>query len=803
MKNFLKNLTLFRAKAVRLDKLFPVSAIRRACPRNLEKLVCLSLGKASSVSSRVRSAYNFIDFILKMNKNHGSSYTVKWLKASHVALQKYVGGDKINSLRVIEPNVPLPRLINGCPAIINRQDRRLIREGHAGLTRYWLSLFGIYRILRIKGVSKLGTIYGPFTGSAEKLVDLLAHSRKSGLIYFKRLEKFPKVFKLAPMAFIFSHKASPSNKVAFTGILSDYALLTKKYDLFFEASDVFGSDDHIWENLNNYLNVIKKTNQLARWRSLVSGVESLIGQIQELGYKLPIKRSGFGSRLSQFAIKEEAAGKVRVFALVDSWTQSVLKPLHEALFQILRSMPNDGTFNQDASVQRSIDKAAKYGCAFSFDLSAATDRLPAHLTAQILESIFAIEGLGEAWYKLLVDRHFHFGESVVKKYPHFWEDQDNAYRYSVGQPMGGLSSWAGLAITHHWILQYCSNQLGNLTVWEDRYEVLGDDIVIFDRRLASKYLEVMKDLGVDINISKSISSLLPVFEFAKRTVVKGVNVSTISFKQLLSQSGIQTRVADSYKWMTSGLINSLPVLGLTLSKFGNSTSFRKLREVGLPALSLLGLLHSKGAIEHRIVVESLVNPRYEDFDFEKAKFLLPLRATLHMILEICTGKAYHTYPFSGEPLRNEVFKDNAAEMTAVVLQLALHKAKLLLKDKTSLLQKGSRSMVHIVGPVDKIFLAGLEGWWEDNITNWEDIDVDDLVDEVEDILYSHAKVPKMSFEDALSLLDKVEGVIFKFTFNTDKSRRLFETDTSPVVDLLRKTIAGSKTRYWDARASDD
>jgi hypothetical protein len=32
--------------------------------------------------------------------------------------------------------------------------------------------------------------------------------------------------------------------------------------------------------------------------------------------------------LGQLALKEEAAGKIRVFAMVDIWTQSVLKPLH-------------------------------------------------------------------------------------------------------------------------------------------------------------------------------------------------------------------------------------------------------------------------------------------------------------------------------------------------------------------------------------------------------------------------------------------------------------------------------------------
>jgi hypothetical protein len=53
--------------------------------------------------------------------------------------------------------------------------------------------------------------------------------------------------------------------------------------------------------------------------------------------------------IGQLAIKKEAAGKIRVFAMVDVWTQSILKPLHLALFSFLKSLPNDGTFDQTAS----------------------------------------------------------------------------------------------------------------------------------------------------------------------------------------------------------------------------------------------------------------------------------------------------------------------------------------------------------------------------------------------------------------------------------------------------------------------
>jgi hypothetical protein len=60
---------------------------------------------------------------------------------------------------------------------------------------------------------------------------------------------------------------------------------------------------------------------------------------------------------------------------------------------------------------------------------------------------------------------------------------------------------------------------------------LGDDIVIFDRRVGEAYLDIMADLGVGINLVKSVVSR-DSFEFAKRFYARGVNLSPISFKEL-------------------------------------------------------------------------------------------------------------------------------------------------------------------------------------------------------------------------------------------------------------------------------
>jgi len=89
----------------------------------------------------------------------------------------------------------------------------------------------------------------------------------------------------------------------------------------------------------------------------------------------------------QLSIKEEAAGKLRVFAMVDVWTQSALKPLHDYLFSILSQFPNDGTFDQRASVNRCHVKAKVSGASYGYDLSAATDRLPVVIQEAVLSSL--------------------------------------------------------------------------------------------------------------------------------------------------------------------------------------------------------------------------------------------------------------------------------------------------------------------------------------------------------------------------------------------------------------------------------
>jgi hypothetical protein len=90
-----------------------------------------------------------------------------------------------------------------------------------------------------------------------------------------------------------------------------------------------------------------------------------------------------------------------------------------------------------------------------------------------------------------------------------------------------------LALTHHVIVQIAARRAG-FGSWFGDYALLGDDIVIANEQVAKSYLTIMQDLGVSINLSKSVVSTTGSMEFAKRLIVKGTDLSPIGPKSIAS-----------------------------------------------------------------------------------------------------------------------------------------------------------------------------------------------------------------------------------------------------------------------------
>lgn len=195
------------------------------------------------------------------------------------------------------------------------------------------------------------------------------------------------------------------------------------------------SQSPVYAHFLNYLKAVNSRKFLEKFNEALDLGDRFLKKFSVPSGSLLRSKDSWEGSLGQLAFKEEAAGKLRGFALVDVWTQSILAPLHRELFKLLRIIPNDGTFDQNASVRRGMDKAVLSSCAYSFDLSAATDRLPIDLQVSLINMLFG-GNLGTHWKGLLVDRKYTIPEKSRKKY----SIKEEFVTYTVGQPMGALSS---------------------------------------------------------------------------------------------------------------------------------------------------------------------------------------------------------------------------------------------------------------------------------------------------------------------------------------------------------------------------
>jgi len=239
-------------------------------------------------------------------------------------------------------------------------------------------------------------------------------------------------------------------------------------------------------------------------------------------------------RLRNLSVLRDKEGKNRTIAIFDYWSQTALKTLHDSLFESFRKIKTDLTFTQDAtSVYNPRDPNVEY---YSFDLSAATDRFPVLLQEMVLAKLIGPEK-ASSWKKIMSMPFITpTGESIT---------------YVVGQPMGGYSSWAVFTLCHHLVVQYASTLCGNKGFFTG-YRLLGDDIVISDKLVASKYQEIMTTLGVEISESKSHISK-ECYEMAKRWFIHGIEITPFPLNAFLeNQSNPHGLALDLYRAMSRG-----------------------------------------------------------------------------------------------------------------------------------------------------------------------------------------------------------------------------------------------------------
>jgi hypothetical protein len=531
--------------------------------------------------SLVKVLITYLAWAHRLYKGGGMRFVVIYLKSSHTLLQQSLGGQRLPDTGPFGARVSRTRS-GGLPRVIPVLHRRRISNGDIPTIRLWLSLFSLYRILEIPGKAKLSTITAPSTASPKVIENFktfigsfwesiyrrewfkdldIANWSQWGYAGFvsECLETEPHLIsKSAPILSDVSFRA----KIASTSPLS--ILLSARTWLHGYWDSELGLAFRTWifQTGNKWL-----LDSVYIWASGAPDPRMHVSKTRD-GHLISVEKASPETKkgpkglnlawrriLGKLGTKLEAAGKVRVFAMVDPFTQWIFAPLHKAIFKLLKLVKQDGTHNQVKPLVRLLARqrdlrqenrlpgsrlkgavasgprhSDRKTSLYSYDLSAATDRLPVSIQVALLVPVLG-PILAQAWATLLVGREYYFshGEEFGGFAP---------LKYAVGQPMGALSSWAMLALTHHCIVQWAwfrvCKQDSRIWSWYKDYAILGDDVVIMGGRVAGEYLSIMTGLGVEIGAHKSLVSRNgTALEFAKRTFFLGKDVSAVPLPELL------------------------------------------------------------------------------------------------------------------------------------------------------------------------------------------------------------------------------------------------------------------------------
>jgi len=123
-------------------------------------------------------------------------------------VQAFVSGNP-----VLVTELPIT-IKGGLPGIIPGSIRSLVRDGDLSSTRAVLSVFAVYRIIKIPGKLKLSTITDPFKGQSMTLPKFEVR------LAFRQLLPYFKV-TLKPIKLLHLGAAGPNHSVSMLGIWKD------------------------------------------------------------------------------------------------------------------------------------------------------------------------------------------------------------------------------------------------------------------------------------------------------------------------------------------------------------------------------------------------------------------------------------------------------------------------------------------------------------------------------------------------------------------------------------------------------
>jgi hypothetical protein len=300
--------------------------------------------------------------------------------------------------------------------------------------------------------------------------------------------------------------------------------------------------------------------------------------------------------------------KARFFASPHLWLQHALTPLGNLIYDKVNSLPWDCTFDQlkaDHAIQTHLLNESQVHC---FDLTSATDRFPFDLQLQALRAIFIDK---------LTQTHINFYEHM-QSLP--YEFLDSTLTWARGQALGMYPSFGTFTLTHGLLLF----ALNNFT-HDDKFFVLGDDVIILDDQLAKSYALFLQECDIAFSPHKTIVSTT-IAEFAGMLYSKTDKQRIPKWKPLSKQNCLE----QIEEW-GSGLIDILPKGVKTLVS----------RVASLPKPYGCGLNPSGLSLDERFLgFEEIFAPKEKDLGFATNFKAMVTRRFLGNQNPLCVKQAF-------------------------------------------------------------------------------------------------------------------------------------------------------------------
>lgn len=516
------------------------------------------------------SASEIFLYFAKLVQCNGLAYCTKYMKLSIFVIVKFLSGVPLS--HTWDLGLPI-KISHGLPAFLPSSWRSRIRGRDTNFIRIVISLLFSYRAYHVpmKPLPRIDSILATVSERASSSDFIYSVFRRYVKIWMNRFLAVKKVWStedVIPASYPYLTSSGPNSPISGMGLAADAYLHACDFSTNTESPvrkwlATLGMDHFVEmiqdaamefsKGLSTGINITvpKVSPKLLRNNPLKYGEEDLLNGTRSFWPNSVEQGLCFG----KLHFLNEPAGKVRVIATADSIRQWLLKPIHDLIYDLLRKLPADGTFNQDRSVWDFALLGNKK--IYSFDLSAATDMIPVHLYRVVMEPLLG-EPLCSLWKDMMVSYPFELTKTC--KVGSDVYVAGSPVKYNRGQPMGMLSSWAALALLHNMLVQFAAfysffkNDIDKLESNPDfdvlinsyfrkqessifhytNYRIVGDDIVIGDECVADAYRILCDKLCIPLSEIKSITSERGVFTFVNQIFINDVNVSPASLQQELS-----------------------------------------------------------------------------------------------------------------------------------------------------------------------------------------------------------------------------------------------------------------------------